>query len=437
MSDYSLLIERLLSTEDLDDKKIQNMKKKFCQEQGFDSVPTNGDILSQTTPEEYEKLKHLLQMKPVRTISGVAVVAVMTPPKECPHGKCTYCPGGPDMDAPQSYTGHEPAAMRGAQNQFDGFYQVQQRIRQLNEIGHNTDKVELIIMGGTFPAEPLITQRTFVKRCFDALNEEDSENLEEAQKLNEKAKHRMVGMTFETRPDYSKKKEIPEMLRMGGTRVELGVQNPDDNIYMQVNRGHTVKDVEEATQLLKDSAFKIVYHLMPGMPGSNPKKDVEMTRLIFSDERFKPDMLKLYPCLVVKGSEIYEDWKQGKYMPYDTETATKVVARMKEEVPRYVRIMRVQRDIPAKMIDAGVMHSNLRELAQKEMAKPCECIRCRELGHKMLKEKIKPDWESVKINVMEYDASQGKEIFISADEEKHDALIGYCRLRIPSENTIM
>jgi len=222
---------------------------------------------------------------------------------------------------------------------------------------------------------------------------------------------------------------------MGVTRVELGVQNIHNDIYQQVNREHTVQDAVEATRTLKDAGLKVAYHMMPGLPGSNPKRDLQAFKTIFTNPQFKPDMLKIYPCLVIKGTKTYEWWKKGTYQPYTTEQAAQLIAEIKKTIPPWVRIMRVQRDIPANLIEAGVKHSNLRQLAQqklKEQNMRCRCIRCREVGHRMLKDHIKPNLNKIEIQTTTYPASKGKEIFISAEDPSNDILVGYLRLRIPS-----
>jgi elongator complex protein 3 len=227
------------------------------------------------------------------------------------------------------------------------------------------------------------------------------------------------------------------MLAMGVTRVELGVQNVYDDIYRRVKRGHTVKDVVKATQVLKDSGIKIVYHIMPGLPGSSFERDMNGVREIFTNQAFKPDMIKIYPCLVLQGTKTYDWWRKGKYTPYSTEEATQIVAEVKKIVPPWVRIMRVQRDIPANLVEAGVKKSNLRQLALEELEREglrCRCIRCREVGHRWLKNKVEPDPERVRIIHATEEASEGVDVFISAEDPTNDVLVGYLRLRIPSEN---
>ena len=430
------VITRLLLLPNPNLEDVHRIKLEIAAENHLQEIPSNADIISQLSTKERQKLLHILRRKTTRTISGVTVVAVMTKPYPCPQPEpCAYCPGGPTTGSPQSYTGHEPAAMRGGQNNYDPYMQVHSRIDQLAAIGHKVDKIELIIMGGTFPATPADYQSWFIQRCLDAITGKESASLQEAKANAENSKTRNVGITVETRPDWAKQPHIDAMLDMGVTRIELGVQNPDDEIYHKVGRTHTVSDVEEATRIAKDAGLKIVYHMMPGLPGSNPAKDLEAFKRIFTDSAFKPDMIKIYPCLVIDGTKTHQWYQQGTYKPYSTEEASSLIANVKRIIPPWIRIMRVQRDIPARLIVAGVKKSNLRQLAQAELAKnseKCRCIRCREVGHRLTADKVKPKLSNVKIHSLTYDASEGKEIFISAEDQKNDVLIGYLRLRIPS-----
>jgi elongator complex protein 3 len=399
-------------------------------------VPSNADLISILASQETKRLLPILRRKNTRAISGVTVIATMTKPYPCPQPEpCAYCPGGPTQGSPQSYTGHEPAAMRGTQNNFDPYLQVRSRIDQLTAIGHKVDKIELIIMGGTFPATPMEYQTWFIQRCLDAITLKNSSSLEEAKANAEKSSVRNVGITVETRPDWAKQPHIDAMLDMGVTRIELGVQNPDDQIYRLVGRTHTVADVKEATRIAKDAGLKIVYHLMLGMPGSNPQKDIEAFKRVFTDPAFKPDMIKIYPCLCIAGTKTHDWYQKGTYKPYTTEEAAELIAEIKKFIPPWVRVMRVQRDIPARLILAGVQKSNLRQLANeklKEQGRKCQCIRCREVGHRMAIDHVKPDLEKIKIQSLCYDASEGKEIFISTEDVENRILLGYLRLRIPS-----
>ena len=360
-----------------------------------------------------------------RTISGVTPVAVMTFPMKCP-GECIYCPTYTAV--PQSYTPESPAVLRGKKYDFDANGQVRIRLKALTEMGHPTDKIELIVMGGTFLAYPRDYQYRFIKGCFDALNGEESGTLEEAKLLNETAQHRCTGLCIETRPDWCRQEEVDRMLEFGATRVELGVQILDDEIYRLVKRGHRVEDVVAATTLLKEHGFKVHYHWMPGLPGSTPQKDLELSRQLFSDSRYKPDGLKLYPTMVVEGTELERWYREGRYEPYTAKTMINLVAEIKLIVPRYVRISRVLRDIPAKFIVAGLKDSlrgPVRE-RMKEQGVECKCIRCREYGHR-----VRGDRETgePRMERMDYEASGGKEIFLSFEDE-NETLFGLLRLRI-------
>jgi len=431
------IIESLMCLPNPSWEDVNKTKIRVAGKYGLSQVPPNSEIIRYLKPKERSKLLKVLQRKAVRTSSGVTVVAVMTKPWPCPKNEpCAYCPGGPSKGVPQSYTGYEPASMRGSQNNYDPYSQVKHRISQYEAIGHPVDKVELIVMGGTFPATPPNYQEFFIQRCLDAITDSTSKSLEEAKKLAETSRIRNVGITVETRPDWAKEEHVNRMLSMGVTRVELGVQNVYDDIYELVNRGHTVEDVIEATRILKDSGLKVVYHMMPGLPGSNFERDFEGFRKIFSDPDFKPDMLKIYPCLVIEGTKVYEWWKQGVYKPYTTEEAVELISEVKKIIPEWIRIMRVQRDIPAYLIKKGVTRSNLRELVLnrlKEQNIKCRCIWCREAGHRWLKDHVKPDPEKVQMLTRRYGASQGTEFFISVEDPVNDVLIGYVRLRFPSD----
>jgi len=366
--------------------------------------------------------------KLTRTISGVTPVAVMTAPMPCP-GQCIYCPTY--LATPQSYTPESPAVLRAIQCDYDAWKQVEMRSRILAEMGHPTDKIELIIMGGTFLAYSVDYQYRFIKDCYDAMNGRESADLEEAKRINETAEHRCTGLCIETRPDWCGQEEIERMLAFGATRVELGVQTLDDEIYRLVKRGHKVEDVIKATRLLKEHGFKVHYHWMPGLPGSTPEKDLQLTEVLFSDDNFKPDGLKLYPTMVVEGTQLERWYQDGLYHPYDNDTMTNLIIQIKSLVPKYVRISRVLRDIPPKFIMAGLKNS-LRDIAKqrmKERAIECKCIRCREYGHR-----LSDGWEigEPQMTRMDYEASDGREVFLSIEDE-NETLFGLLRLRIQSK----
>ncbi|MBD3398094.1 tRNA uridine(34) 5-carboxymethylaminomethyl modification radical SAM/GNAT enzyme Elp3 [Candidatus Micrarchaeota archaeon] len=384
----------------------------------------NSEILAFLPGDAPKKVRNFLLKRPMRTASGVTPVALMIKPEgSCGHS-CIYCPY--TGKAAKSYTGEEPAALRARQYGFDAFKQVEGRLRHFLETGHPTDKCEAILMGGTFLSMPEEYKRNFVKNMYDGFNRKPSRNLAHAKKLNESAKNRVIGLTIETRPDICKKKHIDEMLEYGATRVELGVQFPDDRIYRRINRGHTVKDVVDATRWLKDSCFKVAYHIMPGLPGSSPKKDNAMVKNLFQDAHFKPDMLKIYPTLVMPNTQLYKMMEKGEYTPYSAKEAADVISEFYRHIPPWVRVMRIQRDIPSGLIGAGVEKSNLRELVEKALGEkkiePNE-IRCREVG----RSRFSP--EDAKPVRIDYQASRGKEIFLSY--EAGGRLIGFLRLRIP------
>jgi len=427
---HKRIVEMILSGEIKDKAGLQKAKIRLCRELKLASVPANSDTIGRLDEETFRKVEDIIKRKPVRTMSGVAVVAVMTSPAPCPHGKCIYCPGGVENNSPQSYTGKEPAARRASFNEYDPFRQTHARMEQLEAIGHDTDKIDLIVMGGTFTSRTLDYQTSFVKGCFDAMNEVPSKDLDEAHSINETAPHRCIGMTIETRPDSFDGAMADHVMSLGATRVEFGVQLLDDSILRAVNRGHGIDAVVSATKVAKSKGLKVCYHLMPGLPGSSPEKDMESFRTMFSDERFMPDMLKIYPTLVVEGTKLFEMWQKGEYAPYSTGEAATLVADMKAAVPRWARIQRIQRDIPVQLIRAGVDKSDLRELACAVLARTgrkCRCIRCREVGLMGIRHFSKED---VAMNDITYRASGGEEHFISLDLKEKDALVGYVRLRL-------
>jgi elongator complex protein 3 len=429
---HQKLIFLILEGRVRDKLELQRSKIELCRELGLSSVPPNSATLRWADEETLPLLIPLLQRKPVRTLSGVAVVAVMTSPADCPHGRCIYCPGGVTSGSPQSYTGKEPAARRALRNDFDPYRQTIDRIKQLETIGHRTDKIDLIVMGGTFTKREPDYQQSFVKGCFDAMNGFVSNDLEDAHALNEMARHRCIGMTVETRPDAFDDEIADLSMYMGTTRVEFGVQILDDDVLSGVERGHGVEEVAQATKVAKQRGLKVCYHIMPGLPGSSPENDLERFRRVFSDSRFRPDMLKIYPTLVVKGTKLYEMWERGEYLPYSTDRAAEVIAQMKAIVPPYVRIQRIQRDIPVPLIEDGVDKGHLRQLVVERLAQMgggCKCIRCREVGLLGLD----PSEKEVQMEIMSYDASGGMEHFISFVLDENGPLVGYARLRIEFE----
>lgn len=404
-----------------------------------------------------KNLERLLRKRSVRTMSGIAPVAVLTKPWPCP-GKCVYCPT--QKNVPVSYLSNEPAVMRAIRNKYKPFSQVWQRLRALEANGHDPSKIELIVMGGTWSCLPNKYKYWYISECFRAANEyrsslarpssfknrfrelnkqSPSQNskidslknfLEKEQKKNEKARHRIVGLTLETRPDRINKEELVMMRELGCTRVEMGVQAINDDILKKNRRGHGVDKIVEATKLLRDFGFKITYHLMPGLLGSSVKKDLEMFEKLFSDERFQPDQIKFYPTVVVKGSLLYKWWKQGKYKPYSDRSLQELIVKCKKRIPKYVRIIRLIRDIPGESIEAGNKITNLRQIMKKKGVE-CSCIRCRECRDKQIEEK------DLRLNMTEYEAADGKEYFISFDSKDGKTLYGFCRLRLPGASSLL
>lgn len=371
--------------------------------------------------------------KPTKTISGITPVAVMLPSRKCSHGTCTYCPS---LNVPQSYTPKSPVVLRASAVKYDAYKQVAGRLKSFSLMNHPTDKIELIIMGGTFLEYPKEFQYKFIKNCYDALNGNISKNLEEAKRKNEKTKHRCVALCIETRPDVCIQ-YIDRLREFGCTRVELGVQMPDDEIYKKVKRGHKVKDVIEATRALKDAGFKVGYHIMPGLPGSNEKKDLQIFKKIFSSEDFKPDQLKLYPCQVLKGSELEKLYWEKKYKPYTREQTEKILIEMFKVVPRYCRIMRVMREIPPEYLVAGTTKIDLRKDVEEELRKEdskIKEIRYREIGFAIRDEKEID--KNLKLKITKYKASEGTEYFLEI-VNKDDILFGLLRLRIFDKKAII
>jgi len=366
--------------------------------------------------------------KITRTISGVTPVAVMGEPIGCP-GECVYCPTFPD--APKSYTPESPAVLRAKLCNYNPKKQVEKRLRILVEMGHPADKVELIVMGGTFLAYPVEYQYQFIKDCYDGLNGSESSTLEAAKKINQTAGHRCVGLCIETRPDWCGEGEVKRMLEFGTTRVELGVQTLDDDIFKLVRRGHNVAEVIRATKLLKDYGFKVYYHWMPGLPGSNPEHDLQLSRKLFDDNNFRPDGLKLYPTLVIAGTELEKWYENDHFRPYPMDDLVDLMTGIKTNVPSYVRIPRVMRDIPSKFIVAGCKDLALRSAIKKRMEEigvGCKCIRCREYGHR-LRDGLKIG--EPRLKRLEYEASEGKEVFLSFEDE-WETVFGLLRMRIGS-----
>ena len=369
--------------------------------------------------------------KPSKTLAGVTPIAVMCKPRKCKHGTCLYCPS---LDVPQSYTPKSPPVLRAVRLGYDSSEQVKSRLNAFEVMNHPVDKIEIIIMGGNFLDYSLKYQEDFVKGIYDSLNLSRSSDLESAKKKNEKAKHRCVALCIETRPDtILNSGVVKRMLRFGCTRVEIGVQCLDDKIYKKVKRGHLVKQVVDATKVLKNAGFKVGYHMMLGLPGSNKKKDFEMFKQLFDDERFKPDQLKIYPTQVLKGAVLREEYEKGKYKPYTKKELEDLIVRIMKIIPNYCRVMRIMREIPPEYLIKGTTRIDLRkdiESRLKNERADVKEIRFREIGFKLRdlgkNEKIDND---LNLKISEYDSSNGKEYFLEFVNQDN-ILFGLCRLRI-------
>ncbi len=449
---------------------LDSVKRLLCKKYKINSI-INSDIwgLYQELLEKKEikknvVLEKILKKRSIRTLSGIAPVAVLTKPYPCP-GTCAYCPRESE-DVPVSYLSNEPAVMRAIRCSYHPYTQVSLRLKALESNGHDPKKIEIIVIGGTWSYLPKRYKYWYILNCFRAANDFSKNrkrikktkegrsfnqdfnffknelksvykknlkleslmiNLSKEQKKNEKAEYRIIGLTLETRPDYIDDKELQEMRILGCTRVEIGVQAIDDGILKKNKRGHLVKEIILATKKMKDYGFKVTYHLMPALPGSNPQKDEEMFIQLFNDQNFQPDQIKFYPTVVTKGSLLYKWYKQGKYKPYSDKVLQDLIIACKKRVPRYVRIIRLIRDIPGDSIIAGNKITNLRQV-MKDKGVKCDCIRCREVKDGKI--------EKNQLIVEEYKASKGKEFFISIENLEGSTLYAFCRLRISDDSLI-
>ncbi len=433
-----------------DAKELEKIKNAFAGKEGIQTLQ-NRDLIFVAKDQKIEiplKLKSILQKRSVRTISGVSPIGVLTKAWPCP-GKCVYCPSETKM--PKSYLSSQPAAARAKRNAFHPFRQMQNRITALTESGHPTSKLEVIVMGGTFNFLPDKYQSWFVKKLFDGANSigienfKPAKNLAQAQKINETASHRIIGLTLETRPDFIDERTCERFRKFGCTRVEIGVQTIDDKISKLTRRNQKAVQVAKAMKILKNYGFKVCMHLMPGLPGSSEKKDVEVIKEIFENSKYCPDFVKIYPCLVLPYSELEKWWRKGDFKPLNDEALARFLWQIKKIVPPWVRIMRVLRDVPADKILGGAKLSNLRQILKSQPNKfreivgedffqkevkgqpwPCKCIRCREIGFL--------DGKHNNIPVLkrrDYEASEGTEIFLSFETPDEKALFALLRLRIP------
>ncbi|XP_069584499.1 elongator complex protein 3 [Ranitomeya imitator] len=420
------------------DVNLNKLKTKTSAKYGLSAQPRLVDIIAAVPPQHRKVLVPKLKAKPIRTASGIAVVAVMCKPHRCPHinftgNICVYCPGGPDSDfeySTQSYTGYEPTSMRAIRARYDPFLQTRHRVEQLKQLGHSVDKVEFIVMGGTFMALPEEYRDYFIRNLHDALSGHTSNSVAEAVRYSERSNTKCVGITIETRPDYCLKRHLSDMLCYGCTRLEIGVQSVYEDVARDTNRGHTVKAVCESFHMAKDAGFKVVSHMMPDLPNMGLERDIDQFIEFFENPAFRPDGMKLYPTLVIRGTGLYELWKTGRYRSYSPSTLVDLVARILALVPPWTRVYRVQRDIPMPLVSSGVEHGNLRELAlarMKDLGTECRDVRTREVGIQEIHHKVRP--YQVELIRRDYMANGGWETFLSYEDPEQDILIGLLRLR--------
>lgn len=444
-------IDELLKLNIKDRNDLMLHKRKIAKKYGL-KIFLNSELLEYYRENIKSELTgkadllKVLRKRSIRTLSGIAPVAVLTMPYPCP-GKCAYCPT--EKNVPQSYLSNEPAVMRAIRCNYHPYVQVRDRLRALINNGHEPTKIELIVIGGTWSYLPDQYKFWYIWQCFKSANAFSAKSqkskvkgqsynsklkidklrkkLVVEQKKNEKAKYKIIGITLETRPDYINIKELWQMRELGCTRVELGVQAIDDKILKLNKRGSNIEDIALATKKLKNFGFKVTYHMMPGLPGSTPSKDEKMYKQLFSDERFQPDQIKFYPTVVTRGSLLYRWWKEGKYKPYSNKQLENLIIKCKEATPEYVRIIRLIRDIPGESIMAGNIVTNLRQV-MADRGVECRCIRCREARDKKFK------FSDLKLQVLKYKASGGEEYFISYESKDGKTLFGFCRLRLSARN---
>ncbi|XP_035177131.1 elongator complex protein 3 isoform X1 [Oxyura jamaicensis] len=426
------------------DVNLNKLKTKTSAKYGLSAQPRLVDIIAAVPPQYRKVLVPKLKAKPIRTASGIAVVAVMCKPHRCPHinftgNICVYCPGGPDSDfeySTQSYTGYEPTSMRAIRARYDPYLQTRHRVEQLKQLGHSVDKVEFIVMGGTFMALPEDYRDYFIRNLHDALSGHTSNNVAEAVRYSERSLTKCIGITIETRPDYCLKRHLSDMLSYGCTRLEIGVQSVYEDVARDTNRGHTVKAVCESFHLAKDAGFKVVAHMMPDLPNMGLERDTDQFVEFFENPAFRPDGMKLYPTLVIRSTGLYELWKTGRYKSYPPSTLVDLVARILALVPPWTRVYRVQRDIPMPLVSSGVEHGNLRELAlarMKDLGTQCRDVRTREVGIQEIHHKVRP--YQIELVRRDYVANGGWETFLSYEDPEQDILVGLLRLRKCSEES--
>lgn len=417
-----------------DDEHLHKLKKTFAARlkrgpfSNMELIVAYRALVERGVMEEDRGFFKVLRKRKVRSHSGIANITVITKAFPCP-GKCIFCPTEPDM--PKSYLSDEPAIMRAVLNDFDAYRQTENRLTSLYRTGHFTDKVDVIISGGTWSFYPKKYQTDFVRGIFNALNAPapKARSLAQAQAVNETAKNRCIGLSMETRPDHITKDELRRLRRLGCTKIEIGVQSLNDDVLKLNRRGHGIAETQRAIQLIRDAGYKINCHMMPNLYGSNPEMDYEDFVELFANPAYRPDWLKIYPCMVVPWSQLEKIYNDGKHVPYTDRQLIDLMLKVKPLIPDYCRVTRLIRDIPAPTIVGGSKVSNLRQIIQHEMKErglACRCIRCRQVKE----EKVYPD--KLELRVKEFEASEGQEFFISFDEIERDKLCSLLRLRFSS-----
>ncbi len=448
-------LKRTIMCDDAERANFMNIRKKCANEYAADmqnsssvvnkkKMPSNAemlayyrDLVKKGEQKPIKEVEQVLRKIKVRSNSGVAVISLLTKPFPCP-GKCIYCPNEKEM--PKSYLSKEPAAARALANNFSPYKQVQNRMKALVANGHPVDKLEIIVIGGTWSFYDREYQEEFISEIFHAANDftkdDDSKEfgkkktLEELQKENETAGARIIGLSIETRPDYINEDELNHLRKLGVTKIEIGVQHLNNDVLTYNKREMTAESIAEATELMRNAGFKVVYHMMPNLPGSTPEVDIKMFGELFSGEKYQPDMLKMYPCVVLRNSMLYTMWEKGEFKAYTDEELIHVLSEAKKQVPKYVRIIRVIRDIPASYIVAGSKISNLRQVIEEDQKKNnwfCKCIRCREIRNE------KVSFDDYKLSRIEYKTITGKEIFLSFEHKTQNKCAAFCRLRLPNK----
>ncbi|MFZ2189222.1 MAG: tRNA uridine(34) 5-carboxymethylaminomethyl modification radical SAM/GNAT enzyme Elp3 [Candidatus Magasanikiibacteriota bacterium] len=463
MENLENIILKIISFQPTTRAEFDDIRRKVCNKLSINQISNRSllqayqNLLKMKRVKQDKTLERFMRKADIRTLSGVAVVTSLCKPYNCP-GKCVYCPTEARM--PKSYLASEPAAARALALCFDPYEQMVRRIEMLKLSGHPTDKIEYIIKGGSWNVYPLKYQYWFILESFRAANNlERSErslfkvssnalksdssvasllrNLKKEQSYNDRhARHKIIGLTLETRPDCITPETINHMRQMGCTRIELGLQAPDDKILKLVRRGHTVQQFKDAMTLLRQAGFKVDLHFMPDLPGTTAKHDVEMYKSLFTDPGFKPDMVKIYPCTVIKTAALYQWYKEKKYKPYSEKKLFEALIEMKTSTPRYCRISRLIRDIPDNEIMGGNMITNLRQNLKKEMAKrglECQCLRCREVGHQP---DLRLKTEDLRLFIDKYETTGGTEYFLSYEDKKRQVVYGFLRLRLLDDNSL-